>query len=469
MRAAYLAAMCLALAACQGNDLLSVEQAGTISASGVNSAAAANALRIGALGSLNVITASSTAGATGLANTPWVFTDLYTDVWQASDARSETTGWDLRVVPNTDLDLSTIWTALHTARARASEAAASLKQYRPTPAWGIGQMYWVHALAEMQLAEYFCNGIPLSAAVDGHLAYGAPLSTEQVLQSATAHLDTALTYLAGTDTTSVSLSYAVRTTKARVLVNLGQFAAAATTVAGVPTSFAYLATFSPTTGDNIVWLVNQSVRRMVVGDSVSIATGGTAVYTIANAIPFAQANDPRLPVTGTTLGVSSVGKGNDTRTNVVLQRLWTGRSDAIPIVSGTDARLIEAEAALRANDIAGMVSILNALRAAPPPLSAAMSLTALPPIAVPANADAATTLFFREKAFWTFGRGQRFGDQRRLVRQYGRAPDRVAPTGTFFKTGTAYGRDMVLEIPVNESSNPFVKAKGASYCVDKNP
>jgi hypothetical protein len=464
-----LVAACLVLSGCRGNDLLSVEQAGTISSSGVNSSAAANALRIGALGSLNLITASGTAGATGLANTPWVFTDLYTDVWQASDARAETTGWDLRVVPNTDADLSTIWASLHTARARASEATTALERYRPTPAWGIGQMYWVNALAEMQLAEYFCNGIPLSTAVDGHLAYGAPLSTEQVLQSAAAHLDTALTYLTGTDTTSVSLNYAARTTKARVLVGLGQFAAAATAVAGVPTSFAYLATFSTTTGDNIVWLVNTSFRRMVVGDSVSVATGGTAVHTIANAIPFAQANDPRLPVTGSTLGVSSVGKGNDTRTNVVLQRLWTGRSDAIPIVSGTDARLIEAEAALRADDIAGMMSILNTLRAAPPALSAATSLTPLPPLAQPASSDAATSLFFREKAFWTFGRGQRFGDQRRLVRQYNRSPDRVAPGGTFFKTGTSYGRDMVLEIPVNESSNPFVKAKGASYCVDKNP
>ena len=36
------------------------------------------------------------------------------------------------------------------------------------------------------------------------------------------------------------------------------------------------------------------------------------------------------------------------------------------MVSGIDARLIEAEAKLNANDIAGMMTILNALRAAPP-------------------------------------------------------------------------------------------------------
>ena len=40
------------------------------------------------------------------------------------------------------------------------------------------------------------------------------------------------------------------------------------------------------------------------------------------------------------------------------------------------------------------------------------------------------TLFFREKAFWTFGRGQRLGDERRLVRQYGRTQDQVFPVGS---------------------------------------
>ena len=39
--------------------------------------------------------------------------------------------------------------------------------------------------------------------------------------------------------------------------------------------------------------------------------------------------------------------------------------------------------------------------------------------------DAATSLFFREKAFWQFRRGARLGDLRRLIRQYGRTEDNV--------------------------------------------
>jgi hypothetical protein len=54
-------------------------------------------------------------------------------------------------------------------------------------------------------------------------------------------------------------------------------------------------------------------------------------------------------------------------------------------------------------------------------------LTTAPPTA--ATNDAAIDLYFRQKAFWTFSRGQRLGDLRRLIRQYGRTQDKVFPTG----------------------------------------
>ena len=54
----------------------------------------------------------------------------------------------------------------------------------------------------------------------------------------------------------------------------------------------------------------------------------------------------------------------------------------------------------------------------------------------PAAKDAAIDLLFREKAFWTFGRGQRLPDLRRLVRQYGRTDDQVFPTGRTSRAGT---------------------------------
>ena len=58
------------------------------------------------------------------------------------------------------------------------------------------------------------------------------------------------------------------------------------------------------------------------------------------------------------------------------------------MVSGIDARLIEAEAKLNANDIAGMTAILNALRTAPQTLGV-FEPAALAALATPATKDAA--------------------------------------------------------------------------------
>jgi len=52
-------------------------------------------------------------------------------------------------------------------------------------------------------------------------------------------------------------------------------------------------------------------------------------------------------------------KGFDGQTNLFNYRP-SPRGDPLPLVSGIDARLIEAEAKLSANDIAGTMTILNA-------------------------------------------------------------------------------------------------------------
>ena len=108
-----------------------------------------------------------------------------------------------------------------------------------------------------------------------------------------------------------------------------------------------------------------------------------------------------------------------------------------------------------------MMSTLNSLRASAQNLGAVNTpvMAALP---MPANTAAATTLYFREKAFWTFGRGQRLPDLRRLVRQYSFTQDQVYPTGQFFKGGT-YASDVNLPVTVDELNNPDFTA-----CLDRN-
>ncbi|HEU4787519.1 MAG TPA: hypothetical protein VFS57_08930, partial [Gemmatimonadaceae bacterium] len=82
----------------------------------------------------------------------------------------------------------------------------------------------------------------------------------------------------------------------------------------------------------------------------------------------------------------------------------------------------------------------------------------------PATKDAAIDLYFREKAFWVFSRGQRLGDLRRLIRQYGRTQDNVFPTGTFHKNGNPpYGTDVNFPVTTNENPNPNFHG-----CIDRN-
>jgi hypothetical protein len=69
---------------------------------------------------------------------------------------------------------------------------------------------------------------------------------------------------------------------------------------------------------------------------------------------------------------------------------------------------------------------------------------------------------FREKAFWTFARGQRLGDLRRLVRQYNLAPTDVFPEGIHFKAGT-FGSDVNLPVVTDEENNP-----NFTGCLDRN-
>jgi len=87
---------------------------------------------------------------------------------------------------------------------------------------------------------------------------------------------------------------------------------------------------------------------------------------------------------------------------------------------------------------------------------------ALNPLSNPADQTSAVSLFFREKAFWTFGRGQRLSDLRRLIRQYKRTEDQVFPSGPFFKGGS-YGHDVNLPVPNSEQVNPLFHG-----CIDRN-
>ena len=158
-----------------------------------------------------------------------------------------------------------------------------------------------------------------------------------------------------------------------------------------------------------------------------------------------SSGDPRTTADSTQFGL-------DGFTMVYAEDRYKRYESSIPLATGIEARLIEAEAAL--NNAGTLRTKLNAARrqwnvgrvaaATLPDLSAGQ---------IPGSHDARVDLLFRERAFQLWLSGHRLGDLRRLVRDYGRDAESVYPTGDYFKGGT-YGTAIVFPVSSDELNNP---------------
>jgi hypothetical protein len=439
------------------DNLLEATDPDIISPDNAKSAEGALAQYNGALSRLKSITGGNTTeGST------WLFGGLLADEWSTSSTFVQNDETDQRSIQVNNSTVTGMFRQLARARTSATEAIRGIREFRETETTRIAEMYFVRAFAEMQSANDFCNGIPLSTVDEaGAIIYGQPLPIADVFQAAVADADSGLAEIKGTASGDVAVKNALLLTKARALLGLGKYAEAAAAVTGIPTSYSYDITYSLATGDIVLYSQPASSRRYTVGDSME---GRSHNLFVKNAIPFYSAQDPRVPAS------YKIGTKNDTtlsQDGSIPSRtttLWA-RSTSVAAVNGLDARLIEAEGKLNANDFAGMMTLLNDLRNAPPKLGEVQPKK-MDPLPLPATKDAAVSVLFREKAFWEFGRGFRLGDLRRLVRQYNRPVDQVFPVGEHYRGGN-YGPDVNLPVPQQEENNPELAGKAA--CIDRNP
>jgi hypothetical protein len=238
--------------------------------------------------------------------------------------------------------------------------------------------------------------------------------------------------------------------RGRILLNLNQPAEAALSVAGVATNFSYNMFHAQTATSNQLWNLNNLAWRYSVGNGE-----GT------NGVNFATAADPRVPVcvggdaTCRTNGVTRTTR-DDLTGPLHVQLVFPIRESPVALTSGIEARLIEAEAQLRAQNTTGALATLNAARA---------TVTGLTALTDAGSTDARVTQLFRERAIWLFGRGYRLGDMRRLIRQYNRTAATVFPVGTWHKGGN-YGTDVNFPVPQAEQNNPNLPA--GQTCLDRN-
>jgi hypothetical protein len=317
--------------------------------------------------------------------------------------------WDSRNPVDPSSGGGLLYDALHGARINLRNAIGNLQRIAPDSTARIGQLFALVAYTEDFFGENMCSGIPLSR-LDENVRpqYGSPLTTVELVQRSAADFDSALAY-AGSNATIANMAHVG---KGRALLNLGQFSAAAAAVADVPTSFVYNATYVTGTLHNGHY-----------------AAGTQNWFTIpdregTNGLNWRTAGDPRVPLVNRSPGV--VGLDGSA---IWAFAPYLASNAPIPLATGIEARLIEAEAALEANDPTTWLNPLNALRA---------TVSGLSPLADPGTPDARVDLHFRERAFWMFLTGHRHGDLRRLVRQYGRDAETVFPTG-LWRDGIPYG------------------------------
>ena len=358
---------------------------------------------------------------------------LFTDEYVHSETFEDRRAVDTRSIDRNDNQIiQRLYGGLHVARASANGAAAHIEEFEPDHE-DLSFMRTLQGFAEVLLAESFCSGVPVSRTEGAELIFGEPRSTTAVLEDAIAAFDQALAADGSSDF--------ARLGKARALLDLGRFDEAAAVAETVPTSFVEYVRHSSTTPaqNNALWSLADN-GRLSVSDSES-----------GEGLPFRSAMDPRVPWldTGRT--------GFDEETPLYMELVQPEIDSDVVLASGIEARLIQAEAALRSGNRATFFELHNQVRA----LSDLAGLSDSGQ-----SMDELVDLHFRERAFWFYSTGHRLGDLRRLVRQYDRSATSVFPSGDYFKGGS-YGPDVNFPIPVEEDNNPNT-APLDQGCLDRN-
>ncbi len=353
-----------------------------------------------------------------------------------------------------------------TSRASLLLTIPQLEQYEPTAGQSkVGEAFALVGYAEVFVAEDYCAGATLDQVIPGGgIHFGTPTTTDSLLAVAASHFDSALAHAGGDPTIQSLASVGL----ARAQLNRGQFAAASAALSDVPPGFVY----------NIV-LEPGSYSTGGAPDAFSVYDdayyNGYTIFNVAdgeggNGLNFRSALDPRL------LFDSSSTTFDGAR--FYLPAKFLANIADVPLATGIEAVLIQAEGALQGGDPVTWLSDLNTLRTAGPAISGVDTtwlagtggIAGLAPLPDPGADTARTSLLFRERAFWLFGTGTRLGDLRRLIRQYGRDQSVVFPTGPYPYGHNAslptpllnYGSDVSLTLPTPASgfTDPNPNYKG---------
>lgn len=416
------------------SDPLGVETPDVVDPDDLGSEEGLAAQRVGAFGDFALAYGGSAqeTAVQGIVTT----TGLLTDEIVHSGTQNGRVQMDARRADDRNERTVETYQNLHRARRSAESAAASYEAASDAAdrRRALAELYALAGFAEVFFGESFCSGVPMGGLEGGEPANGEPLATEEIFERALGHFDEALSHAQAADDSQLESLASVGA--GRALLNLGDFDLAADTVDGVETGFEYAINYSSNSNRQVngVFSAIQEFGRLSVVDAEG-----------ANGIGYLEAHDQGDPRTPWEDG----GSGFDSSVDLLLQLKYTDRASPIVLADGVEARLVDAEAALRAGETGTFEQIHNDLRA---------RLDSEDVGAIDADTMSAqerVDFHFRERALWLWLTGHRLGDMRRLVRQYDRDAESVYPSGSYFKPQfSTYGDALTLIVPFEERNNP---------------
>src|SRR5688572_8963536 len=475
-RLVFAGVFALALAGCNTDEIVKVEDPAQLLPDAAENPAAVPALVAGAVRQFE-------GGYSGLGDDAFVSSSgVITDEFAWGDSFTTRFAADRRTLQAPVLGniSDPAFSRLHQSRIQILRTLALIDRFEDDlddPDGMRATLKTTDGYVRVTLSEGWCGAVPFSSVpaegpIDpSTIVEGPGQSVVQMNEAAVALFDEALAIDPANELAMVG--------KARALLNLGRYAEAEAAVADVTDTFVYHIEHSTNTSAQ-----NNALSALIDNGRYSLANlegGTTATGTAlrpdnntsttnatAEGLNFRTAQDPRVPYVndgGCFTGSIQCWQYNN-------YPMFTAD---VPLASGVEARLVEAEAALNRGDFITMMERINYLRARaasllpllypeqqqvfPVPTAGAPSLAPLtdPGIGLltPAEQFAARrALVFRERAFWMFGTGHRQGDLRRLIRNYGLSQAQVFPSGPYFRAaGSNYGTDVAYPVPFNEENN----------------
>jgi starch-binding outer membrane protein, SusD/RagB family len=441
----------VALAACDIDRILDVDDPDVVLPGTVEGPTTLPAVHANAIGDFAVAYVGTPLGGGGTEG-QILISGLITDEFIHTGTFDTRESIDRRILAETNPHVESTFRSLHRARVSAERATDLFARHGPNTT-NHAEVQNLAGFTYIFFGENYCSGVPFSRLTPaGQFEFGEPQTTTQTFNRAVATFDGALA--TATAANSAAQQNLARLGRARALLGLGRYQDAAAAAAQVPTSFQYVLFHSENTArqNNGVWALNNNGGRW----SVAEREGGNGLPFRSDGNVAGTVRDPRIPVEQIGFAQRS---GLRARGEHWAQLKFPTRASNTVLASGVEARLIEAEAALRqgAAGLASFVAIHNGLRTG-------VGLPALDLVQVTAMTQAQRVdTHFRERAYWLYSTSHRLGDLRRLMWDYGRRQEDIFPVGSHHRAGTPYGTDTNIPVPFDEQNNPL-----AGQCITRD-